>query len=307
MRATHEGERQFWMQQISSGVLLPETKRQWLISDDERLCPICRPLNGEQATLNGLFAGGYLTPPAHPRCRCSQFLVAPVVVPRKQVTEGAPPLRTAPTPKPVKPPVAKFSYNLIKYEESKEFADKINDAKQITESEINRLRAEFPKLKNMQIPRVQIMHGTNIDRDNKKLGKFGDGFLGLYWPSEQTIAMPSHIERGETKLTLGQPRTWHVVENPTYQNVFRHEVGHYVNMTMHKTSVQYEWAQLWDKTAKTNDRRVSTYAATNVQEYFAESFAAYTHPSYGKTGQPKLPPEIEAYMVKHVGKRKETK
>ena len=36
----------------------------WYTRQDERVCPICRPLNGESVTVIGR------RPPAHPRCRC---------------------------------------------------------------------------------------------------------------------------------------------------------------------------------------------------------------------------------------------
>lgn len=43
----------------------------WRTQGDERAdCPICRPLDGQTASLNEAFAGLYETPPAHPNCRC---------------------------------------------------------------------------------------------------------------------------------------------------------------------------------------------------------------------------------------------
>lgn len=42
----------------------------WLTARDERVCPICAPLNGQFAPKGGVFPGGFSYPPAHPRCRC---------------------------------------------------------------------------------------------------------------------------------------------------------------------------------------------------------------------------------------------
>lgn len=42
----------------------------WLTARDERVCPICRPLDRARRGRNGLFPGGFDAPPAHPRCRC---------------------------------------------------------------------------------------------------------------------------------------------------------------------------------------------------------------------------------------------
>lgn len=42
----------------------------WQTARDERVCPICRPLDRTKRGRNGLFPGGFSGPPAHPRCRC---------------------------------------------------------------------------------------------------------------------------------------------------------------------------------------------------------------------------------------------
>lgn len=51
--------------------------REWQTAADERVCPICGPLQGKQAKLGKPFPGGLDNPPAHPRCRC---WVVPVVM-----------------------------------------------------------------------------------------------------------------------------------------------------------------------------------------------------------------------------------
>ena len=42
----------------------------WNTANDELVCPRCAPLNGVIITLGNGFPGGFLHPPAHPRCRC---------------------------------------------------------------------------------------------------------------------------------------------------------------------------------------------------------------------------------------------
>lgn len=48
--------------------------KQWNTARDERVCPICSPLDGQVVLLNNAFpsdiGGGFVGPPAHPRCRC---------------------------------------------------------------------------------------------------------------------------------------------------------------------------------------------------------------------------------------------
>jgi len=40
-------------------------------SDDERVCPVCGPLEGKTVRLDEEFAPGIFAPPAHPNCRCT--------------------------------------------------------------------------------------------------------------------------------------------------------------------------------------------------------------------------------------------
>ncbi len=61
-RAYAEANRTAWRE---SGVI---EGMEWRTSNDELVCPVCGPLNGQQTTIDGDFDG--LMPPAHPRCRC---------------------------------------------------------------------------------------------------------------------------------------------------------------------------------------------------------------------------------------------
>lgn len=57
----------------STGVI---EKKRWNTANDELVCPICGPLNGQVVGMDESFNGTYDSPPAHPRCRC---WVTPVV------------------------------------------------------------------------------------------------------------------------------------------------------------------------------------------------------------------------------------
>ena len=54
---------------------------EWRTAKDERVCPICGPLDGKQRRFGEPFDIGIDAPPAHPRCRC---WVVPVIAERKQ-------------------------------------------------------------------------------------------------------------------------------------------------------------------------------------------------------------------------------
>lgn len=42
----------------------------WFTNNDDRVCAVCGPLNGEEVDLGKGFSHGGQRPPAHPRCRC---------------------------------------------------------------------------------------------------------------------------------------------------------------------------------------------------------------------------------------------
>lgn len=79
MTASNEGQAQLWRQAVESGLLTGEEVREAIITPDERLCPICAALEGQQVGLNEPFrlASGEtrMNPPFHVQCRCSQGIV----------------------------------------------------------------------------------------------------------------------------------------------------------------------------------------------------------------------------------------
>lgn len=74
-RAYAEGNRIAYRE---SGVV---TEWEWRTAADERVCPVCGPLQGKRRRLDGEpFDIGVDAPPAHPRCRC---WVVPVIEERR--------------------------------------------------------------------------------------------------------------------------------------------------------------------------------------------------------------------------------
>lgn len=51
------------------------TQMRWYTMQDERVCPICRPMHGKRREMTGSYPGGAAPPPAHPRCRCGEEIV----------------------------------------------------------------------------------------------------------------------------------------------------------------------------------------------------------------------------------------
>lgn len=80
MSAQNAGQHILWQDAQNQGLLDADVQREWLVADDERLCPICEPVPGYGPVgLNESFRLGdgstILNPPAHPNCRCAMRLV----------------------------------------------------------------------------------------------------------------------------------------------------------------------------------------------------------------------------------------
>lgn len=57
---------------VDSGLIVDEIQREWLTAEDERVCPVCNPLNGVVVAFDEPFPNGAeMAPPLHPGCRCT--------------------------------------------------------------------------------------------------------------------------------------------------------------------------------------------------------------------------------------------
>lgn len=79
MRASNAGQHEAWQQAREMGLIPQTQQRQWLITDDERLCQICAsvPAKGPVGLDQPFILGDgtpILAPPAHPLCRCTMSL-----------------------------------------------------------------------------------------------------------------------------------------------------------------------------------------------------------------------------------------
>ena len=83
MRAHNMGQQGAWNEAASRRLISPTTKRRFVVTWDELLCPFCESIAGATALLNGNVwsVGGdvvltnFSGPPAHPKCRCTTVLV----------------------------------------------------------------------------------------------------------------------------------------------------------------------------------------------------------------------------------------
>jgi len=103
LSAMHAGQLDAWTEAKNRGEIGAGMVKRWIVTPDDRLCPYCAPLQGQQVQPTEPFKTTYGpkdTPPAHPQCRCVMALV------RGKPTEG----KGAPKPfkgaKPFVPPPA---------------------------------------------------------------------------------------------------------------------------------------------------------------------------------------------------------
>lgn len=75
--ASNQGQRQAWDQAKQRGLIQPErTRKVWDTAEDERTCPRCEPMDGQEVAFEGepFVTGDGDTvdaPPAHVSCRCA--------------------------------------------------------------------------------------------------------------------------------------------------------------------------------------------------------------------------------------------
>jgi len=74
MRAANAGQQAAWEQGVADGYIpVGGVRRRFITAADELVCPICQPVDGVLATIEGDFPAG--DPPLHVNCRCVVGLV----------------------------------------------------------------------------------------------------------------------------------------------------------------------------------------------------------------------------------------
>lgn len=72
-----QGKQLVWMYGQQHGTIPKYARRVWITAHDERVCPVCGPMDGVAAPIGKKFPtsdGEYWTPPAHINCRCEVVL-----------------------------------------------------------------------------------------------------------------------------------------------------------------------------------------------------------------------------------------
>jgi len=75
--AANEGRLAAWRAAKEKGLLREGTRRTWVVTEDDRLCPECEAMDGQTVDLDEPFEGdvGPIdAPPLHPNCRCTTVI-----------------------------------------------------------------------------------------------------------------------------------------------------------------------------------------------------------------------------------------
>ena len=79
-RATQLGRNLVWLSLQASGQIPEGTQKRWVTAEDEKVCPVCAPLDGVVIPLHRRFSSGgrnFYSPGVHPNCRCWLEIVYP--------------------------------------------------------------------------------------------------------------------------------------------------------------------------------------------------------------------------------------
>lgn len=105
-----------------------------------------------------------------------------------------------------------------------------------------------------------------------------------YSPEEWSIVMSKRNYVASSAVTPNDP----------YNNAtFRHELGHAVDTRKGRLSDTQEWIDILSGIDIGRD--ITEYAKVSRKEAFAEAFALYTSPEYGKKVK-RLPPTVEQFF-----------
>lgn len=77
--AANAGQHELFKQVEESG-LVQNVQKEWIVTPDDRLCPICRPMAGQRQNVRDPFVSPFngaraIHPPIHIQCRCASSLV----------------------------------------------------------------------------------------------------------------------------------------------------------------------------------------------------------------------------------------
>lgn len=216
------------------------TGKEWVVTDP---CDICAA-NGDAGVIpiKDPFPSGDVRPPAHPNCRCA---LAPVMLkePTPEKLLRPEPLSAKPT-KGIPKGTQDFITNKLK----------VTGRKQ---GDIDGLRSTTKAIEQARLPDNHLAAVRDIQLNAAKVQARRPGAMA-YCDGSNNIVLAGKVG---------------------HENVV-HEIGHAfwnkrVFVPDKISKIKWDIADIFNASTKTGKGFVSTYARTNVDEFFAECYAAY--------------------------------
>ncbi len=163
--------------------------------------------------------------------------------------------------------------------------------------DLARIKTDFPKIGKVIDEGRGVLGGKwmrfDLEDSVHVVNTKNKGAAGIWSSANERMTLATKKRRllPSSKPTLGD---WDIGTDVT--TIFNHELGHSL-----QRSIAQGWDDIWRSQSKGFwEKKVSMYGSASNRELWAESFSAYTHPSYGLKGK-RLPKLIEDFMQKNVG------
>ncbi len=199
-------------------------------------------------------------------------------------------------------------------------AKKAIEALEVYVATIKRLRKTYPGVDSIARGAPQWLQ--RLETVNSESFATGKGRAFGAWVDFQNKMKMAVKNRRPEHNTYARLRGNRSTSGTSYRDTFSHELGHSLQkqlqvraatrLGVETRELSREWEELFDG-YRGRSKRYAAYSryrhdfiTANVTEYagyaeyemFAESFGAYTHPSYGVAGSVRLPKKIEVYFEK---------
>jgi len=295
---------------------------EWHTAGDDRVCPLCAPLEGQTFTIEE--ARGMI--PRHPNCRCAwipenvlamqkrrqeeldrQLIEAGLLDEMKYPSSFFPEEKTPP---PTALPTAPLA-PLPTEEEIEEFLEDVIEATGA------RILHTYGK---MQPSFVTEESYETLKMFRQEMESIFDEFgIPKGFVKSITLSEPKGLATGQSGVHIGGKITIAVrgnlvanvekgafVAEKSVRGALRHELGHAVDRHFDRPARKEEWRALFAKKLEKDPdwlkKNLSKYGATNPSEAFAEAFSFYMSSSRSK-----LDPELKGFIKGLAAGRKATK
>lgn len=212
--------------------------KEWITAGDDLVSDECSGNEAEGVIpVNQEFSGGVMAPPQHPDCRCT---ISPARLPT--IKDEPPVTRPAPAKSKTDSP-----------EMQKLFKDKLKAGKGKFDEE--GLKATMKELRSVGLPDSHLATVNRIDVNTALLKRRAPGSMASC-DGANNIVLASKVAQ----------------ENIT------HEIGHAFwkkRVFIPRDNTKYKILDIFKASEKTGKGFVSSYAKMNVDEFFAESYAAF--------------------------------